>query len=62
MYLEVKLLGMFLEREEKNPHNRQFLSVQFLLYCLQATHPSVLPLIVFCVLFNVAKSMESQQK
>lgn len=61
MGVEVNLLTLFLEREEKkNPYNSQHNVYLFVLLlailCLAIYCP------VFCVLFNIAKSMESQQK
>lgn len=61
MGVEINLLRLFLEREEENPYNSQH-NVVYLLQYLQATPSHALPFTVFCVLFNTAKPMESQQK
>lgn len=60
--VEVNLLRLFLDEKMINICTVASIMFAYFFYYLQTIPSCTLPFTVFCVLFNIAKSMESQQK
>lgn len=55
MVVEINLLRLFLQREEKNPYNSQY-NVVYLFQYLQATPSQALPFTLYSVFFSIQPS------